>query len=548
MTRIVPEGHVMPPHLAGDRQGKAGPGFSLALRNAIAAALSADGRIEGEAAGRTAAAETEADTSDGLAKRGEGRETRIELARLLSTTRLDRSSAGEDRTAHTPARGETGETGKGTTERAPRQLNEALVSTFIDVQQDGGPPGEQSTPATDPGDAPNGRGEPHLTAETRGSDPRGAGRTDRAARDAAERQPTARPHPQPAQSAPEANSASSRAAFETDARVNVRAEGGQTGATRQEPSAARIAVPARDAQGEQTPSTPQRRAANGPGPLASQAESAPQRGEMRTQRGETDTRLTAQHDARADTGATRPGRAETIANMAPVSVNDVQRDPRQRPAPLRSAEASSTAEALATKVTRRETHFAPVMMPQRSAAITTQPSAPSAPIPSDQPSSASDPRAATEQLGRFLESTLPDLKNADGRLPQLQQSANEGMVRALAAQRSGPVRVVELQLQPATLGTLTVTMRLSASGLKVNVSASLRETATRLSEDRAELTQLIRKAGYEASEITVEAATGAQSFAGGDEAPSREGRQEERGERRERQPGPELRGRRTIHV
>ena len=113
---------------------------------------------------------------------------------------------------------------------------------------------------------------------------------------------------------------------------------------------------------------------------------------------------------------------------------------------------------------------------------------------------------------------------------------------------------MELQLQPAALGTLTVTMRLSGAGIKVSVVASQRETATRLSEDRTELTQIIRRAGYDAAEITVEAAAGTGGGTGDQSSPqgggSRPGEREQPNPQPREPAGgvPESRSRRTIHV
>jgi chemotaxis protein MotD len=78
------------------------------------------------------------------------------------------------------------------------------------------------------------------------------------------------------------------------------------------------------------------------------------------------------------------------------------------------------------------------------------------------------------------------------------------------------VKMVEIQLHPAALGTITVSMRLSAAGLKVSMTASVRETAQMLQEQRSELVDLIRRAGYGSSDVTVEQAAAVGSDADGD--------------------------------
>jgi flagellar hook-length control protein FliK len=98
--------------------------------------------------------------------------------------------------------------------------------------------------------------------------------------------------------------------------------------------------------------------------------------------------------------------------------------------------------------------------------------------------------------------------------------------------------VVEIQLHPASLGALTVTMRLSSAGLKVNVTASVRETAQRLDTDKAELNELIRRAGYDAAEISIEAASATDADAGGDGAAGEDRDRPARSESAEPPPAP----------
>jgi chemotaxis protein MotD len=78
--------------------------------------------------------------------------------------------------------------------------------------------------------------------------------------------------------------------------------------------------------------------------------------------------------------------------------------------------------------------------------------------------------------------------------------------------------VLEIQLHPATLGVITITMRLSGSGLKISFAASSRDSAQILQEQRAELTELIRRAGYGSPEVTVELAASTENS--GDEGSS----------------------------
>ncbi|WP_108662702.1 flagellar hook-length control protein FliK [Acuticoccus kandeliae] len=160
-----------------------------------------------------------------------------------------------------------------------------------------------------------------------------------------------------------------------------------------------------------------------------------------------------------------------------------------------------TDPADAPRVVRRETHFAPVNRP----AITPAPAATAAPLVEDQAEPAPRASSLLDQFQRALEvapkaGAMPDAKP----LPQIQAPP-----QPLQASAQGPVRVVEIQLQPASMGTLSVTFRLTPFGMKVTVAANVRETAQRLQDDRAELTDMIRRAGYENVEVSIEESTAA---------------------------------------
>ena len=169
----------------------------------------------------------------------------------------------------------------------------------------------------------------------------------------------------------------------------------------------------------------------------------------------------------------------------------------ERPIPARMAATRPEPALLGSvEVTRRETHFAPV---RRSAAIDA--SAWRETLGKDTAeisrSEGSKPSfsAVADQLGRALEAARPE---AEARLQQSMGQQTAAIARSVA-----PLRIVELSLQPASLGNLVVTMRLSGSGLRISVSTSTRETADILREDRKALKSLIEDAGYEADEILV---------------------------------------------
>ncbi len=211
------------------------------------------------------------------------------------------------------------------------------------------------------------------------------------------------------------------------------------------------------------------------------------------------------HAVEADrTGTAMP---DGNADEAHPTTRDGARDPfRGHVLPLRRGVAVHVAPqdkpALAAPndaitVTRRETHFAPVRRPAavdahlwtRSAAPETA-AAPARELP--KPSFA----AIAEQVKPAFEQLRADLETRAPQLLQAQQAATAGKFVA-------PVRVMEIALQPASLGALAVTMRITGTGLRVSISASQRETALALEEDIEKLTALVREAGFDPEAVDI---------------------------------------------
>lgn len=67
----------------------------------------------------------------------------------------------------------------------------------------------------------------------------------------------------------------------------------------------------------------------------------------------------------------------------------------------------------------------------------------------------------------------------------------------------GPLRLLDIQLNPSDLGTVTVRMRLSDQGLDVRISASNPATARMLQADQARLGDLLKSQGIEGANVTV---------------------------------------------
>lgn len=221
---------------------------------------------------------------------------------------------------------------------------------------------------------------------------------------------------------------------------------------------------------------------------------------------------------------TSTGRATAVRGVDPSEILLSSADQNENVDPPRSEFRHFRPVAIASiglprndappEVTRRETHFAPVlrlptMLPVSEAlAVPLRPEVSLETLGYPGPTSAASSlaRPAFAQLEQALDTLLSPVDST---------KAVENVTAPKAAGSMVPVRIIELQLHPAALGTLTVTMRLSSAGLKVSVMASVRETAERLSEDRDELAALVRRAGYDDAEISIDASS-ARSAGDGD--------------------------------
>ncbi|MEW6257447.1 MAG: flagellar hook-length control protein FliK [Pseudomonadota bacterium] len=67
----------------------------------------------------------------------------------------------------------------------------------------------------------------------------------------------------------------------------------------------------------------------------------------------------------------------------------------------------------------------------------------------------------------------------------------------------GPLRLLDIQLHPSDLGTVTVRMRMSDAGLEVRLSADNAETARMLRNDHAKLADMLAAEGVEEARVSV---------------------------------------------
>jgi hypothetical protein len=93
-------------------------------------------------------------------------------------------------------------------------------------------------------------------------------------------------------------------------------------------------------------------------------------------------------------------------------------------------------------------------------------------------------------------------------------SASLNTLLAVAQPPASPVKTLDLQLEPQTLGTVSIKLNLSAEGLSVEVQASQSTTVDLLQKDKQLLTQGLSGAGYTVSGIAVGLAPADHAAAG----------------------------------
>lgn len=146
-------------------------------------------------------------------------------------------------------------------------------------------------------------------------------------------------------------------------------------------------------------------------------------------------------------------------------------------------------------VTRLETHLAPVRQPSAIAEHVWRRIAPELKAePRPEGAGKAAFAAVADQVSQALDGVRGELQ------AKLQQATQQ---TGTPPRPLPPVKIVEISLQPASLGAIAITMRLTGTGLRLTVAATTRETADTLREDRGALAALIADAGYDASEIIV---------------------------------------------
>jgi chemotaxis protein MotD len=96
------------------------------------------------------------------------------------------------------------------------------------------------------------------------------------------------------------------------------------------------------------------------------------------------------------------------------------------------------------------------------------------------------------------EKIIAELRSADN------AAASDRAQLSRQSDGPAPARVLQLQLQPADLGTLTVTLSMRDQMLDIKLEAAEQRTAHMLETDREKLTEILRSAGYALDGVTVQ--------------------------------------------
>nr|WP_319483286.1 flagellar hook-length control protein FliK [uncultured Cohaesibacter sp.] len=140
-------------------------------------------------------------------------------------------------------------------------------------------------------------------------------------------------------------------------------------------------------------------------------------------------------------------------------------------------------------VLKQETHFAPVDMVETLTGA-------------QAPSGLSLADSVMKQIGDAISKGLDTpTTRSDG---ASSSNSAEQPTSALRLHRSGDLlRVLDIQLHPADLGKVRLSVRLNDNNVEVRIEASKAETAKMLQSNQGELNRLLQRAGYQADHISV---------------------------------------------
>jgi len=203
---------------------------------------------------------------------------------------------------------------------------------------------------------------------------------------------------------------------------------------------------------------------------------------------------TATLSPRDDGAPLRVARPQTHADprAMPLNPDDPTKDLKAGALPERSFASSMgavetlTAPPVKVAVREQETHFEPVQQ--------------------------------LTLLQKIVDRISPDLASA----PQPASNAAEVALPDIHQATNTPVRMLTLQLDPPSMGTVTVRMRLAGDAVEVRLSADRQETTQLLRQERGALMDAMRSAGYtfDIASIDHSAGSNANPNAGHSHVPS----------------------------
>jgi len=211
-----------------------------------------------------------------------------------------------------------------------------------------------------------------------------------------------------------------------------------------------------------------------------------------------------------------PKEEKRAAQAAQAEFDDGSGEASDLPQPAKSASAASAT------VVKQETHFEPVREAAnaaRDAGAAASRAAKDAGMPTPD---ASSPAPSVETAGGNPQQATavpprPAQQIADRIASEASflDSASQVAFEPAQSGSSSPVKVLQIQLQPADLGTVTVRLELKQSELEVHVEASRAETADMLRSDKDALSNLLRSAGYNVDAGSIRVVEGDRSGATG---------------------------------
>nr|WP_320143797.1 flagellar hook-length control protein FliK [uncultured Cohaesibacter sp.] len=180
----------------------------------------------------------------------------------------------------------------------------------------------------------------------------------------------------------------------------------------------------------------------------------------------------------ADPGNLKAYSLDTRATSAFDTVMPIVRDAMLTP--------TQKAQRDGFSVLKQETHFAPMDMLETASLASSQTGLATA-------------NSVLRQIGDALSGSL---KGQGAANPD--SAFDSQFSGGLKLHRSGDVlRVLDIQLHPADLGKVRLSVRLNDNNIEVRIEASKAETAKMLETNQHELNKLLQKAGYHADRIAV---------------------------------------------